>query len=160
MKTARTLAFVLMLCACDSNDDNVIAQASNAGSGNAAGHGSGGSPAGRGGSGSAAGQASSAGSASDSGDGGSCDAKSCHINELYTCYQWTGDDAANADFCDQLGGTPTSGPCPSAGQVGGCRTPSPFGGSGCAVNWGYSPGIGADDVRADCTDKQGQFISR
>jgi hypothetical protein len=94
----------------------------------------------------------------DDGDGdianaGDCARRSCNVPELHTCYQWQGDDANNAAFCEQLGGTPSDGPCPKENAVGGCKTSSPFGGSGCAVNWGYAPVIDAQDVRDDCAER-------
>ena len=99
----------------------------------------------------------------DGGDGdgsaipeGNCDTRHCYAAELHTCFQWSADDEAHVELCDGFNGVVADGACPSDDRVAGCKTASPFGGDGCAINWAYQP-LTEDDVSSTCS---GQLITQ
>jgi hypothetical protein len=80
---------------------------------------------------------------------GNCDDRHCYTEGIHTCFQWAADDAQHQDLCKQFGGVVGDGACPTEGLVAGCKTASPFGGNGCAINWGYVP-ISESDIANGC----------
>jgi hypothetical protein len=93
---------------------------------------------------------------------GPCDQQNCNVAGIFTCWEWSTNDAAGSvqqqKLCTDMGGTVGGGACPKDKQVAGCRTALVGASDGCSVTWGYPP-VTADDVKSDCTDRSGVLVN-
>lgn len=93
---------------------------------------------------------------------GPCDSLHCNVADIFTCWEWSTNDAAGSakqqQLCTEMGGLVGGGGCPRDKQVAGCRTALVGATDGCSVTWGYPP-ISTDNVKSDCTDKGGVYVT-